>query len=76
MTIRTPPPKSPIGSLIRIDGAYGNFAGNVPSMLNERHTICRRTMGGAIRAAIEACGASLVLPFYSPGFNPIENAYA
>jgi len=33
--------------------------------------------GAAIRAAIEACGASLVLlPPYSPDFNPIENAYA
>ena len=32
--------------------------------------------GAAIRAAIEACGASLVLlPPYSPDFNPIENAY-
>lgn len=33
--------------------------------------------GAAIRAAIEARGASLVLlPPYSPDFNPIENAYA
>lgn len=33
--------------------------------------------GAAIRPAIEACGASLVLlPPYSPDFNPIENAYA
>src|SRR2546423_9467519 len=33
--------------------------------------------GAAVRAAIEACGASLVLlPPYSPDFNPIENAYA
>jgi transposase len=33
--------------------------------------------GVAIRIAIEACGASLVLlPPYSPDFNPIENAYA
>lgn len=32
--------------------------------------------GAAIRAAVEACGASLVLlPPYSPDFNPIENAY-
>lgn len=31
----------------------------------------------AVRAAIEACGASLLpLPPYSPDFNPIENAYA
>jgi transposase len=33
--------------------------------------------GAAVRTAIEACGASLVLlPPYSPDFNPIENAYA
>lgn len=33
--------------------------------------------GAAIRAAIEACGARLILlPPYSPDFNPIENAYA
>lgn len=33
--------------------------------------------GAAIRDAIEACGASLILlPPYSPDFNPIENAYA
>ena len=33
--------------------------------------------GAAVRAAIEACGASLLLlPPYSPDFNPIENAYA
>jgi transposase len=33
--------------------------------------------GAAVRAAIEAGGASLVLlPPYSPDFNPIENAYA
>jgi len=33
--------------------------------------------GAAVRAAIEASGASLVLlPPYSPDFNPIENAYA
>jgi len=33
--------------------------------------------GAPIRAAIQACGASLVLlPPYSPDFNPIENAYA
>lgn len=32
--------------------------------------------GAAIRTAIEACGATLVLlPPYSPDFNPIENAY-
>ncbi|MGY4502214.1 hypothetical protein ACVWYH_006171 [Bradyrhizobium sp. GM24.11] len=31
--------------------------------------------GAAVRAAIEACGASLLLlPPYSPDFNPIENA--
>ena len=31
----------------------------------------------AVRAAIEATGASLILlPPYSPDFNPIENAYA
>lgn len=30
-----------------------------------------------VRAAIEACGASLLLlPPYSPDFNPIENAFA
>jgi transposase len=33
--------------------------------------------GAAVRAAIELCGASLVLlPPYSPDFNPIENAFA
>jgi hypothetical protein len=33
--------------------------------------------GAAVRAAIEAGGASLILlPPYSPDFNPIENAYA
>lgn len=33
--------------------------------------------GAAVRTAIEARGASLVLlPPYSPDFNPIENAYA
>jgi transposase len=33
--------------------------------------------GAAIRNAIEVCGASLLLlPPYSPDFNPIENAYA
>src|SRR5256714_3303238 len=33
--------------------------------------------GAAVRAAIEACGARLVLlPPYSPDFDPIENAYA
>jgi transposase len=33
--------------------------------------------GVAIRTLIEACGASLLLlPPYSPDFNPIENAYA
>jgi len=33
--------------------------------------------GAAVRTAIEACGASLLLlPPYSPDFNPIENAYA
>ena len=33
--------------------------------------------GAAIRTAIEACGARLMLlPPYSPDFNPIENAYA
>jgi transposase len=33
--------------------------------------------GAAVRAAIEACGASLLLlPPYSPDFNPIENAFA
>ena len=33
--------------------------------------------GAAIRTLIEACGASLLLlPPYSPDFNPIENAYA
>jgi transposase len=33
--------------------------------------------GSAIRTLIEACGANLLLlPPYSPDFNPIENAYA
>lgn len=33
--------------------------------------------GAPIRTMIEACGASLLLlPPYSPDFNPIENAYA
>jgi len=33
--------------------------------------------GAAVRAAIQACGASLILlPPYSPDFNPIENAFA
>jgi transposase len=33
--------------------------------------------GVAVRTLIEACGASLLLlPPYSPDFNPIENAYA
>jgi transposase len=33
--------------------------------------------GAAVRALIEACGASrLLLPPYSRGFNPIENVYA
>lgn len=33
--------------------------------------------GAAVGAAIEACGASLLLlPPYSPDFNPIENAFA
>jgi len=33
--------------------------------------------GPAVRAAIEAAGASLLyLPPYSPDFNPIENAFA
>ena len=33
--------------------------------------------GAAVRTMIEACGASLLLlPPYSPDFNPIENAYA
>ncbi len=33
--------------------------------------------GAAVRTAIEACGASLLLlPPYSPDFNPIENAFA
>ena len=33
--------------------------------------------GGAVRAAIEATGARLMLlPPYSPDFNPIENAFA
>jgi len=33
--------------------------------------------GAAVRAAIQACGANLVLlPPYSPDFNPIENAFA
>jgi transposase len=33
--------------------------------------------GAAIRTLIEACGANLLLlPPYSPDFNPIENAYA
>lgn len=33
--------------------------------------------GAAVRAAIEICGASLLLlPPYSPDFNPIENAFA
>lgn len=33
--------------------------------------------GAAVQAAIEACGASLLLlPPYSPDFNPIENAFA
>lgn len=33
--------------------------------------------GAAVRAAIQALGASLLLlPPYSPDFNPIENAYA
>lgn len=33
--------------------------------------------GAAVRTLIEACGASLLLlPPYSPDFNPIENAYA
>lgn len=33
--------------------------------------------GAAVRIMIEACGASLLLlPPYSPDFNPIENAYA
>ena len=32
---------------------------------------------GAVRQAIEACGAELrYLPPYSPDFNPIENAFA
>ena len=32
--------------------------------------------GAAIRTAIQACGATLILlPPYSPDFNPIENAY-
>ena len=31
----------------------------------------------AVRAAIEACGAELMLlPSYSPDFNPIENAFS
>ena len=31
----------------------------------------------AVRAAIQACGANLILlPPYSPDFNPIENAFA
>jgi transposase len=33
--------------------------------------------GEAVRQAIEVTGATLVfLPPYSPGFNPIENAFA
>jgi transposase len=33
--------------------------------------------GDAVRTLIEACGANLLLlPPYSPDFNPIENAYA
>jgi transposase len=33
--------------------------------------------GAAVRTLIEACGARLLLlPPYSPDFNPIENAYA
>jgi transposase len=33
--------------------------------------------GGAVRAAIEATGATLLyLPPYSPDFNPIENAFS
>jgi transposase len=33
--------------------------------------------GAAVRATIQACGASLILlPPYSPDFNPIENAFA
>lgn len=33
--------------------------------------------GAPVRTMIEACGASLLLlPPYSPDFNPIENAYA
>jgi transposase len=33
--------------------------------------------GAAVRAAIQACGASLILLSpYSPDFNPIENAFA
>ena len=33
--------------------------------------------GAAVRAAIEASGATLLrLPPYSPDFNPIENAFA
>ena len=33
--------------------------------------------GAAVRTLIEACGANLLLlPPYSPDFNPIENAYA
>ena len=33
--------------------------------------------GAAVRAAVQACGASLILlPPYSPDFNPIENAFA
>jgi transposase len=32
--------------------------------------------GVAVRTLIETRGASLLLPPYSPDFNPIENAYA
>src|SRR2546426_6995714 len=40
-------------------------------------TLFRSHKGAPVRAAIEACGARLVLlPPYSPDFNPIENAYA
>ena len=40
-------------------------------------TISAATRGQAVRASIEAAGASLLyLPPYSPDFNPIENAFA
>jgi transposase len=55
-----------------LDKDCDEYLGGVASLMEATCSV-----GTAVRTSIEARGASLLLlPPYSPDFNPIENAYA